>query len=161
MLPDQESVGKQSHSIISTRAGLSRRDTAPRHRTRSTPSFISWACPVDLSNRDWKSAPPCSQALLMADFILSARTMNFDGLSSLWLRNVTTYVLATAGAKNSEKPRTGQEGRAFGCPASKVSFRFIYLPTGFHARFPSQSLRGVNRLSPTVKTSTVQRIIPL
>jgi hypothetical protein len=28
-LPDQESVGKQSHSIISTRAGLSRRDTAP------------------------------------------------------------------------------------------------------------------------------------
>jgi hypothetical protein len=27
------------------------------HRTRNTPSFISWACAVDLSNGDWKSAP--------------------------------------------------------------------------------------------------------
>jgi hypothetical protein len=33
------------------------------HRTRSAPSFISWACAVDLSKRDWKSAPPCSQAM--------------------------------------------------------------------------------------------------
>ena len=49
------------------------------HRTRSAPSFISWACAVDLSKRNRKSAPPCSQATLMADFILSARTMNFDG----------------------------------------------------------------------------------
>ena len=30
---------------------------------------------------------------------LVAKTMNFDGLSPLWLRNVTTYVFATAGAK--------------------------------------------------------------
>src|SRR5215813_13701054 len=36
------------------------------HKTRSAPSFISCACPVDLSNRDWKSAPPCSQAMLMS-----------------------------------------------------------------------------------------------
>src|SRR5215831_5636400 len=63
------------------------------------PSFISWACALDLSNRDWKSAPPCSQAMLMADFMLSVTTMNFDGLSSLWLRNVTTYVLAMARGK--------------------------------------------------------------
>src|SRR5215471_4683988 len=41
--------------------------------------------------------------MLMADFILSATTINFDGLSSLWLRNVTTYVLATAGAKIAKK----------------------------------------------------------
>jgi hypothetical protein len=69
------------------------------HRTRSAPSFISCACAVALSNRDWKSAPPCSQAISMADFILPATAMNFDGLSSLWLRKVTTYVLATAGGK--------------------------------------------------------------
>jgi hypothetical protein len=79
MLPDQESVGKQSDSIISTRAGLSRRDTAPRHKTRCAPPSISWACAVDLSKRDWKSVPPCSQAILMADRILSAMTINFDG----------------------------------------------------------------------------------
>jgi hypothetical protein len=49
------------------------------HKTRSVPSFISSACAVDLSKRDWKSVPPCSQAILMADFILSAKTMNLDG----------------------------------------------------------------------------------
>src|SRR5262249_25074361 len=36
------------------------------HRTRSAPSFISCACPVALSNRDWKSRPPsgCCQTRL-------------------------------------------------------------------------------------------------
>jgi hypothetical protein len=29
------------------------------------------------------------QAILMADFILSARTMNFDGLRSSWVRKLT------------------------------------------------------------------------
>src|SRR5215831_4092150 len=65
-----------------------------------------WTCP----KRNWKSAPPCSQATLMADFILSARTMNLDGLSSLWLRNVTTYVLATAGAKIAKKQGESKGG---------------------------------------------------
>src|SRR5215813_4704423 len=36
-----------------------------------------------------KIGPPYSQAHLDGDFMLSARTMNFDGRSSLWLRNVT------------------------------------------------------------------------
>jgi len=59
------------------------------HKTRSAPSFICSACAVDLSNRNRKSASPCSQAILMADFILSARTMNFDGLWSSWVRKLT------------------------------------------------------------------------
>src|SRR5262245_7556757 len=71
------------------------------------PLFRS-ACAVDLSNRDWKSAPPCSQAMLMAAFLSLATTMNFDGLSPLWLRNVTTYVLATAGANLAEKLERGK-----------------------------------------------------
>ena len=29
----------------------------PSYKIRSTPSFISWACAVDLSKRDWKSTP--------------------------------------------------------------------------------------------------------
>ena len=73
------------------------------HRTRSAPSFISCACAVDLSNRDWKSAPPCSQASLIADFILSARTMNFDGRRSSLLRKVTTYVLASCQRSTTKK----------------------------------------------------------
>jgi hypothetical protein len=52
------------------------------HSTRSAPSFICSAFAVDLSNRDWKSGPSCSQAILMASFYWSATTMNFDGLSS-------------------------------------------------------------------------------
>src|SRR5215510_1650554 len=48
--------------------------------------------------------------MLMADFILSATTINFDGLSSLWLRNVTTYVLATAGAKIAKKGQQSKGG---------------------------------------------------
>gem|GEM_PF-3352876 len=47
----------------------------------------------------------------MADFILSATTMNFDGLSSLCLRNVTTYVFATSGRENSEKGGQSKGGR--------------------------------------------------
>jgi len=39
---------------------------------------------------------PCN---IDAAFLSLATTMNFDGLSSLWLRNVTTYVFATAGGK--------------------------------------------------------------
>jgi hypothetical protein len=74
------------------------------HKTRSAPSFISWACPVDLSKRDWKSAPPCSQAILMADRILSARTINFDGRRSSWVRKLTMYTLATTGRKIAGNP---------------------------------------------------------
>ena len=59
------------------------------HRTRSAPSFICWASAVDLSKRDWKSAPPCSQAILMADRILLAKTMNFDGLRLSKLRKLS------------------------------------------------------------------------
>jgi len=40
---------------------------------------------------------------MMACFLLAATTMNFEGLSSLWLRNVTTYVFGTAGAKLAKK----------------------------------------------------------
>jgi hypothetical protein len=58
-------------------------------RTRSAPSFNSCACAVDLSKRHWKSAPPCSHAILIADFILSAKTMNLDGLRSSWVRKLT------------------------------------------------------------------------
>src|SRR6266550_5050319 len=71
-------------------APLRRSWFAPKinHRTRSAPSFISWACPVDLSKRDWKSDPPCSQAILMADFMLSARTINLDDRRSSWVRKL-------------------------------------------------------------------------
>src|SRR5215471_17794259 len=72
------------------------------HSTLSARSFISCACPVALSNLDWKSAPPCSQATLMAAFLSLATTINFDGLSSLLLRNVTTYVFATAGENRDQ-----------------------------------------------------------
>ena len=49
--------------------------------------------------------------MLMAARILSARTMNFDGQRSpLRLRNVTTYVLATAGAKIAKKGQTSKRG---------------------------------------------------
>src|SRR5258708_5782170 len=48
------------------------------HRTRSAPSFISWACAVDLSKRDWKSAPPCSQAMLMVDRKLQKLNLGKD-----------------------------------------------------------------------------------
>jgi len=47
----------------------------------------------------------------MAAGILSAKTMNFDGQRSpLRLRNVTTYVLATAGAKIAKKGQTSKRG---------------------------------------------------
>src|SRR5215813_10351829 len=59
------------------------------YRTRSAPSFICSAWAVDLSKRNWKSAPPCSQATLIADFILSARTTNLDGRRSSLLRKLT------------------------------------------------------------------------
>jgi hypothetical protein len=39
----------------------------------------------------------------MADFMLSARTMNFDGQRSSWMRKLTIYTLATAGAKIAKK----------------------------------------------------------
>jgi len=65
---------------------------------------------VDLSNRAWKSGPPCSQATLIASFRSLATTMNFDGLSSLWLRKVTTYVLATAAGKIARKLGEGKGG---------------------------------------------------
>jgi hypothetical protein len=41
----------------------------------------------------------------MADFMLSARTMNFDGRRSSWMRKLTIYTLATAGAKIAKKLR--------------------------------------------------------
>src|SRR5215831_224673 len=41
--------------------------------------------------------------MLMAARILLATTMNLDGRSSLWLRNVTTCVLLQAGAKIAKK----------------------------------------------------------
>ena len=44
--------------------------------------------------------------MVMADFMLFARTMNFDGLSSLWLRNVTSYVFATAGGKIATRKKS-------------------------------------------------------
>jgi hypothetical protein len=31
------------------------------YKTLSAPFSISWTCAVDSSNRDWQSAPPCSQ----------------------------------------------------------------------------------------------------
>src|SRR5262245_57108462 len=34
-----------------------------------------------------KLGPPCSQAMLMADFMLSARMVNFDGRRASWVRN--------------------------------------------------------------------------
>jgi hypothetical protein len=49
--------------------------------------------------------------MLMADFMLSARTMNFDGRSSLWVRKLTMYTRATAGGKYREsqgRVKTGQ-----------------------------------------------------
>ena len=51
--------------------------------------------------------------MLMAARILLATTMNFDGRLSLWLRNVTTYVLATAGAKIAKK--RGESKGGFPC----------------------------------------------
>ena len=48
----------------------------------------------------------------MADLMLSARTINFDGRRSSWERKVTTYTLATAGGKY-EKPRGEQEGSVY------------------------------------------------
>ena len=46
---------------------------------------------------------PCFQAMMMADFILSAKTMNLDGRRSSWLRKLTMYTLATAGRKIARK----------------------------------------------------------
>jgi hypothetical protein len=86
-------------------------------KTRSAPSFISWACAVDLSKRDWKSGPPCSQALLIADFILSARTINFDGRRSSWVRKLTTRPWPQR-AENSEKAGREQGGRASAWPCA-------------------------------------------
>jgi hypothetical protein len=39
----------------------------------------------------------------MADRILSPRTINFDGRRSSWVRKLTMYTLATAGAKITRK----------------------------------------------------------
>jgi hypothetical protein len=41
---------------------------------------------------------------LSALTIASARTMNFDGRLSSWVRKLTMYTLATAGAKIAKKP---------------------------------------------------------
>jgi hypothetical protein len=53
----------------------------------------------------------------MADFMLSARTMNFDGLRSSWVRKVTMLILANSGRKIAKKPGGEQEG--FGLPLSE------------------------------------------
>jgi hypothetical protein len=90
----------------------------------------------------------------MAARILSARTMNFDGLRSSWVRKLTMYTLATGGRKIAEKLG---EGKGVGPSAAPALSRFRFGSTSrqFHARFSLQSLRGVIRMSPTVKTPTV------
>ena len=59
--------------------------------------------------------------MLMASFLPSAMTINFDGLSPLWLRNVTMYVLATAGGKWRKA-----EGKARGYGLSYKSSEKIF-----------------------------------
>jgi hypothetical protein len=49
--------------------------------------------------------------MLMADFILSARTMNLDGLRSSWVRKLAIYTLATAGRKLSRKQGESKRGK--------------------------------------------------
>jgi hypothetical protein len=68
----EEENRRLEKTVLPTRRGLRRskegvnEDCSYRQRTRSAPSFICSACAVDLSKRDWKSAPPCSEAILMA-----------------------------------------------------------------------------------------------
>src|SRR5262245_30292995 len=92
--------------------------------------------------------------MLMAAFLSLATTMNFDGLSPLWLRNVTTYVLATAGAKiakNADRAR-GPGARPSASRHVKVLFRISSPPrASFQALLSIDSLRGVNRMSPDVQ----------
>src|SRR5262249_30444386 len=64
------------------------------HKIRSTPSFISYACAVDFSKRDGKSKRLCYHAILMADFMFSASTLNFDGRRSSWVRMLVYTELA-------------------------------------------------------------------
>ena len=73
----REGLSAEPGKIQARRLTRSRR-FSPHHRTRNAPSFISSAWPVDLSKRNRKSAPPCSHAMLIADFILLARTMNLE-----------------------------------------------------------------------------------
>src|SRR5262245_22400270 len=121
--------GNQEQSVGGIPKPVFHRCSLPlvHHKTRSAPSFICSAWAVDLSKRDWKSAPPCSQAMLMACFLSLATTMNFDGLSSLWLRKVTTYVLATAGAKIARKRgqcKRGSLGFVLCAPTDNLSHAF-------------------------------------
>ena len=76
-LPNSLRERRHNRKIPSKKQGISMTRCSHYHSTRSTPSFISCACPVDLPNLDWKSDPPC--AILMASFLPSARTINFDG----------------------------------------------------------------------------------
>jgi len=73
----------------------------------------------------------------MACFLLAATTMNFDGLSPLWLRKVTTYVLATAGVNiatgsaTSQIPTTNPNGFSsyetkIACPSAVTINSFAY-----------------------------------
>src|SRR5262245_597810 len=67
--------------------------------------------------------------------------MNFDGLSSLGLRNVTTYVLATAGAKvakkrGQSKGRVGLHARPLFCCRTLASGDMLL---DLHSKFTSDS----------------------
>ena len=72
--------------------------------------------------------------MLMAARILLATTMNLDGLSSLWLRNVTTYVLAIAAGKIARKRKEHKSG-LYSTVASSMA------PVRSSNRKPFQSVR--------------------
>ena len=76
----------------------------------------------------------------MADFILSASTMNLDGRRSSWVRKLTMYTLATAGAKIARKP--GESKRAeFALGVRRTWFRFgLFSPLRFNDALLSSSI---------------------
>src|SRR5215813_6786340 len=89
------------------------------YRTRNAPSFISCACPADLSNRDWKSAPPCCQAILMADFILSATTIAVQLFVKMYVVFPTLRAVSVGFFKPLARQSSGNEtlncGILFAC----------------------------------------------
>ena len=115
-LPNSLRERRHSRKISSKKQGISVNTVLPRSQNPQCPFFHLMCLSRGFFKPRIESPPPCSQAILMADFMLFAKTMNCDGLSSLWLRNVTTYVLATAGGKIAGKPMESKGGFLYLAP---------------------------------------------
>jgi hypothetical protein len=86
---------------------------------RVAPLFHLLGLPRGFVESRLEVGPPCAHATLMADFVLSARTINFDG------RRLTMYTLATTGHKIAGNPGENKRGDRGFIPFTGPSYQEI------------------------------------